>query len=361
MTRSLRTILTQVGSFVLAGLLLFLALRGLDVQDVGSALRGANYLWLVPMIVSLLASHWLRAWRWTMLIEALPEATPTSRPRVRVGDAFGALMIGYLVNYVAPRLGEVVRTANLATRRKLAFSSLFGTVVVERILDVLTLGLGLLSVVFLLRAQMTDLYDVFVSPLFQQLGAVPLLLTLLGTIVLAVAVFFVLRSYLRASTRATALWRQRVRPAAASFKSGMLTVIRSRRRTGLIVSTLAIWFCYAVAAHLPFVLLNMTGPFQITLLDSWCIMLLGAIGVALPSPGGTGTYHFITILVLTSFFGVAHAESATYAVLTHAAQLVLYAIVGFIVLIVQGSSIRRVTKQAADARGKTLDVETANQ
>lgn len=359
MTRRLRTILTQVGSFALAGLLLFLALRGLEVDEVVQALQGANYLWLVPMILVVLGSHWLRAWRWVMLIEALPEGERPLRRSVRTADAFGSLMIGYMVNYVAPRLGEVVRTANLSSRRKLRFSSLFGTVVVERILDVVSLGLGLVSVLFLLRAQMTDLYAVFVEPLHDQLGLVPLALIVCGTLALFLAVGLLMRSYLRASTRASEIWNRRVRPIASSFRSGLMTIVRARRRTGLIVSTIAIWFSYALAAHMPFLLLGMTTPFGISLLDSWSIMLLGAIGVALPSPGGTGTYHFITILVLTSFFGVTHAPAATYAVLTHAAQLVLYTVVGCLALLAQGSSLRRVTRQASSARGGALGVETS--
>ena len=358
MSRRLRTILTQVGSFALAGLLLFLALRGLDVEEVTSALRQANYLWLAPLVFVALLSHWLRAMRWIMLIEALP---PGERPHreVPTKEAFGALMLGYMVNYVAPRLGEVVRTANLSARQKIGFSSLFGTVVAERMVDVVALGLGLLSVVVLLRHRLEDLYLVFVEPLQTQLGIIPLLLVGLGTVLLFVAIFFLSRSYLRANERAQALWHGRLRPIAASFKSGLLSIVRSRRRVGLILTTVSIWFCYAIAAHMPFMLLNMSVPYDISLVDSWSIMLLGAVGIALPSPGGTGTFHFITILVLTTFFGVDHAPAATYAVLTHGAQLVLYAIVGFIVLLVQGSSLRGVTRAASKARSTTAPVETA--
>ncbi|HEX7071461.1 MAG TPA: lysylphosphatidylglycerol synthase transmembrane domain-containing protein [Rhodothermales bacterium] len=358
MSRRLRTILTQVGSFALAGLLLFLALRGLDLDEIGAALSDANYLWLIPLVLVVLASHWLRAWRWVMLIEALP---PDERPvrRVTTAEAFGAVLIGYMVNYVAPRLGEVVRTANLATRQKIGFSSLFGTVVVERILDVVVLLLGLLSVVVLLRHRIEDLYLVFVEPLRLELGLVPMLLVGLGTLALFAAIFFISRSYLRASTRASAIWKRRIRPLASSFKAGLLTIVRSRRRTGLIVSTLAIWSCYALAAHMPFYLLNMVEPYQISLVDSWSIMLLGAVGVALPSPGGTGTFHFITILVLTTFFDVARAPAAAYAVLTHGAQLVLYALSGFVALLAQGSSVRTLARRTAAAQESADGVERA--
>lgn len=351
MTRRLRTLLTQVGSFALAGLLLYLALRGLDGRELASALREADYIWLVPLVLVVLLSHWIRAWRWLILIEALPVGERPPR-RVPTSEAFGSLMIGYMVNYVAPRLGEVVRTANLSSRQKIRFSSLLGTVVVERVLDVAFLALGLISVMVLLRSQLGTLYRVFILPLHEELGIAVTLAIFAGTLALGLALLFILRSYVQQSASAVAFWHNRVRPVAHAFRDGVLTLVRARRRTALVLSTLAIWFCYALAAFLPLVLLNMSETYQLDLVDAWSIMLLGAVGVALPSPGGTGTYHFITIVVLTTFFGVARAPAAAYAVLTHAAQLVLYALVGFLALLVQGAKIRNVTRHAVETRAR---------
>lgn len=344
MPRKLRTLLAQVGSFLLAGLLLYLALRGVDFSQVSAALREANYLWLGPLTVIVLLAHWLRAWRWQMLLEALPG----SERRIPVGEAFSALMIGYLVNYAAPRLGEVVRTANLSARRRVSFSSIFGTVVIERILDAAALAIGLVSVVFLLRGRMGDLHRVFVEPL-GDVSFLPLALAALGIVLVSILVLVVGRSFIRRSTRASNLWTARVRPAATSFGEGFLTVFRSRRRLGLFTSTVLIWLCYLLMAHLPFVLLGMSGPYGVSLGDSWSIMLLGAIGIAIPSPGGTGSYHYITVVVLTSFFDFDRAAAATYAVLSHAAQLVLHVIVGFTCILIQGASLRSIRAQAAAA------------
>lgn len=356
MNRRLRTILTQVGSFVLAGLLLYLALRGLDGRELATALRDASYVWLIPLVVVVLLSHWIRAWRWLLLIDALPVGERPPR-RISTVDAFGSLMVGYMVNYAAPRLGEVVRTANLSTRRKIRFSSLFGTVVVERILDVVILVLGLGSVVFLLRGQLGMLHRVFILPLQEELGVVLMLALMVGTVAVGAGAALIVRSYVRQSEVAADFWQNRLRPVARSFRDGIMTLVRARRRSALVLSTLAIWFCYTLAAYLPFVLLNMHETFGIDLVDAWSIMLLGAVGVALPSPGGTGTYHFITIVVLTTFFGVARAPAAAYAVLTHASQLVLYALVGFIALVVQGTRLRSVAQHAAEAREQAQRTE----
>jgi len=348
--RRLRTIVTQVGSFLLAGALLYLALRGVDFAEVIQALRRADYVWLLPLAGIVLLSHWLRAWRWQMMLDALPAVGR----RIPVSEAFAALMIGYMVNYAAPRLGEVVRSANLSTRQHVPFSGIFGTVVVERILDAATLALGLASVVYLMRHRMADLHRVFVAPIAAEWSLLPVLLVAVMVIVLFVLLFAIARRYVRRSKRATTLWRGRIRPIAVSFRDGVLTLFRSRRRVGLVSSTMLIWLCYAVMAHLPFVMLGMTEVYGLSIVDAWSIMLLGALGFVVPSPGGVGSYHYITVLVLVSFFSVDRAPAATYAVFTHAAQLVLYVIVGFICIIVQGATLRSIKAQAASVEsGRT--------
>jgi hypothetical protein len=110
-------------------------------------------------------------------------------------------------------------------------------------------------------------------------------------------------------------------------------------------------------AHLPFIMLGMDQAFQISVLDSWSIMLLGAIGVAIPSPGGTGSYHYITIQTLVFLFGVDSESAATYAVLVHASQMVLYVVVGAVCLMLQGSSVRvlRARTMQAPERSRTSE------
>ena len=79
---------------------------------------------------------------------------------------------------------------------------------------------------------------------------------------------------------------------------------RARRPVALVVSTVLMWLCYVLMAHLPFVMLGMTDAYGLTLLDTWAIMALGALGIVVPSPGGVGSYHYITIQTLVHLFAV---------------------------------------------------------
>ncbi len=347
--------LVQAGSFLLAGVLLYLALQGVDFQEVGRALREADYRWIVPLGVATLLSHLLRAWRWQVLLEALPDEDDRPEPkRVSLKTAFYSLMIGYMVNYAAPRLGEVVRTANLSAREKLPFSGVLGTVVVERLLDALVLALGVLSAFFLLLDRSDTLQELFLDPMMEQLGRLPAL-ALLGVLIgVTVLLWLLFRSLLRQSESWAALfWKKRVRPVLVSFKDGLATVLRSPRRVVLVVSTTAIWACYLLMAYLPFVMFGMASTYDLSMLDGWSIMMLGAVGVAIPSPGGVGSYHYIVIKTLVFLYGVAEAEAAAYAVFVHGGQLVLYAVVGFLCILLQGSSLGAIRRTARTAQTAT--------
>ncbi len=250
-------------------------------------------------------------------------------------------MIGYMVNYAAPRLGEVARTANLSARSRIGFSSLFGTVVVERILDVVVLAAGIVSVFVLLIDRLGTIDELFVAPLANQLGRIPALGVGLVTAGVGLLVLFLFRRLLRDDASSTSrFWSRRAVPILTSFRDGLATLLRSRERTALAVGTVAMWFFYLLMAYVPFLMLDMVGTYDISLLDAWSIMILGAIGVVIPSPGGTGSYHYITIQTLVYLFAVSPEAAATYAVLSHAAQLVLYVIAGAVCLVLQGSGVR---------------------
>lgn len=336
MTARTRRRLAQVGSFVLAAVLLWLALRGVDLGKVARALRTADYRWLAPLAGLMLVSHLLRAWRWLLLLRAT-DAPPGSRPGTLRG-AFYSVMIGYMINYAAPRLGEAARTANLAARTRRPFSGIFGTVVVERVLDTAVLAAALASTVFLLADQLGVLSERFLTPALGQLQAIPIGGVLaVGAGLLAAGALTVWG--LRRRTGWKSVWNERVRPVLASFKDGVLSLGRTGRPWALTVSTAGIWVCYGLMSYLPLRILEMAGLYDLSLADGWCLMALGAIGIAVPSPGGTGSYHYITIQSLVWLFAVPEAPATAYAVLTHGAQLVVYVVVGFACLLAQGRTL----------------------
>lgn len=341
MSDRLKTALTLAASFALGGGLLWLALQGVDLASVGEALSGAHWGWLLPLILVTVAAHALRAWRWRLLLGAMPgEHRPVS-----FGDAFASLLVGYLVNQAAPRLGEFARAGNLASRSDHSFAGVFGTVVAERVLDVVTLALALGSVGLLFGDRLADVAGTFAANAEAGLAALPVSGVVLGLGALVTGVGMLALGWL-------ALRRggDRVRGLVAGFRDGLVSLLRVRQRAALVGSTFGIWALYGLMSYIPLRMLGMATPYDLGVLDAWAVMNVGAIGMSLPAPGGTGSYHYAVVQTLVLLFGVAQAEAASYALLTHAAQLVLLCLLGIAALVWQGTSFGAVTARAREAQ-----------
>ena len=352
MSSRLRTGLALAGSVALGGGLLFVALRGADLASVAAELRAGEWAWLAPLTAVTVASVLIRAWRWAILLDTLPQADGTPQPsRTPFAAAYHSTMVGYLVNLAVPRLGEVVRAGNLAARRPLGFAAVVGTVVAERLLDLGMLVLALASVALLfgerLSAVAGEASRGFAALLAGLPRALDVLLVVAGLCVVAVVAGLAVRA--RARRTSGPARPSRFAGLAAQFRDGALTVVRTGRPAAIVGSTLAIWACYATMAYLPLRVFGMaSGPAGLSLLDGWALMTVGAVGMALPAPGGAGSYHYVTIQALVLLFGVAVSPATSYAVLAHAAQLVFYALGGALSLLVQGSGLRAATAAARE-------------
>jgi hypothetical protein len=336
----MKRLLSFVFSILLGGILLYLALRGVPMAELGEALAGARYVWLAPLIVVVVASHAIRAYRWKLLLEAVPDpATRQPAGAVSFFAAFLSVLIGYFVNLATPRLGEIVRSANLARQEKKRISGVMGTVVVERLFDSLVLLLAIAAMLAIYSGRLQGIGEGFTSPLLglwqwtSRGGVFVLAAAGVGAVVTGVLA-------VRAARRSDRPWIRRLRSAAHSFRDGLYSLHRSPRRLSILVSTIAMWFGYVLMAYIPLRMLDLHTRFDLGLGDAFGIMVFGSLGIALPAPGGTGSYHYFTRLALVHVFGVEAGAAVVYAVLAHGVQLVLYLCLGVAALLAQGLSWR---------------------
>ena len=264
---------------------------------------------------------------------ALPSATkPVSKT-----IAFNSVMIGLAVNYLISRVGELVRAGNLSRHEKLPYAGVFGTIVTERVMDVGMLGFGIvLSLVLLSGPQRMSMHEYMIEPAISAVASLSLFTVIMGVVVLALLLWWLV---MNRSVRN--FYQSFVSPTWATFKGGMAAAHRSPRRILLVLTTLGIWFLYALMAYIPLQMFDMTGPYNLDLVDSFVIMFLGALGIIVPTPGGAGSFHYVTVLILTVFYSVAEPLAATYAVFVHGSQLVLYLAVGVVVLAFQDANFSR--------------------
>ena len=313
----LRTLALRLLSVLVAVFLIWLSLRGVDFADFVEAMRAAHYIWIVPVVGATLFSHWIRAYRWQVLVKALPN---DSSSRIPTSELFASVMIGYMVNYALPRVGEVARCTHLSTRHRMSFPALLGTVAIERVADVLVLGLGLIVTALFLRGRLQSMFELVEWPQF------PWVWIGICCLILAIVIYFGLRS------NAASSLRTRLLSLITAFVDGLKTIVRTPERWRLVWTTALMWLTYGLMAYIPFLMFDLQSSDGLSYWDGLAIMFIGVLGMVVPTPGGAGTFHYITVLTLTVVYGITHSDAGAYAVFVHGAQLLLYLASGALVL-----------------------------
>jgi uncharacterized protein (TIRG00374 family) len=284
---------------------------------VAGALTRANFLYLLPAIAVFFCGVWLRSMRWRVLLgPALRAENMPLPPTVRL---FQVLVVGFTVNNVLPaRLGELARAYLLWHRERIEPGATIATIVLERVLDGLTLltfaGLAALVVPFPpeLRQAAWATAAIFLTA---TVGLVAFMLWPAPFVALAMRVFHFLPE------RFARLGEHLV----LSFVDGLAVLRHGRSLAAVLALSLAAWLAEASMYYV--IMLGFPFPARPE------AALLGAaaanIGTMIPSsPGYVGTFDLPLQLVLTQVFGVAAAEATSYTLVLHAALVLPVVLLG---------------------------------
>jgi len=317
-TRRLGKIL--LGLAVSIGLLTYF-FWDVDVRVITDRLRQTLWAYLVLSIALNFISLWMRALRWYYLFP--PGAHPS--------HLFRALTIGYMGNNLLPlRAGELVRIY-VVTRRGLRFGTTFATVVVERILDGLAVGLIVAGLLLVVPVPRELRWSIFVFLAVDLVG----ILLLAGIAILPRAFRTVIETLF---SRAGWLRRRLI-----GLLDTMIEGLAASRYSGRIAaSSVGIWLFFAMsiwtalhAAHL-----------DLPLTAAWTVVAFLGLGVSLPSsPGFIGVVQAATVLAL-ALFAVPRTEALSFSLLMHASQFFPVTILGLLYLVVEEVSLGEVTRGA---------------
>ena len=298
---------------VVSAVCIWLLLRSVDLGKVGETLSRADPFWIGVTLVIIFAAVLLRCWRWQLLF--LPH------DRISFWGAFSSTMIGYMFNTVLPgRVGELARAALVSQTERVGTGRALGTILVEKILDVLVLllllGILIPSLPPLPAVQIGDA-TVRIDPRAIGAGA--------AVIFGSVAVAFFLMSQMRGPV---VQWVERhldnapvigrLKPSAlVEMVLGSADSLRQPRLLALLTN---IAIARAFGLDVPW-----TGPAL--------VLALTNLGMTIPSaPGYVGVYHIIATAAMTPF-GVSSDAAAAYAIGAHALAFGSFLLVGALVLL----------------------------
>ena len=304
--------------FLSVGVFLFwLVYRKTNFSEIWSLVKETKWAWVLLSIGLGLLSHILRSLRWKLLIRPLGY-------NPRFTTLFYSVMIMYFSNLAIPRSGELIRCATASKYEKIPFSSLLGTVVTERIIDMLMLIILTVIVIFSQMGLVIDFvkdHPTINNTLSDFSKSLPILL-FLG--VLSLVVIFLLykfRHRLRKNKLIDKLYKFTV-----EFWYGIKTVANLDGKWMFIFYTLGIWLLYFLMIYVVFKAFDFTAG--LNLLQGLVVFVLASFGMVFPSPGGMGSWHFMAIEALKLYGIAGEPYGRAFAFVAHESQLFMLITVG---------------------------------
>jgi glycosyltransferase 2 family protein len=323
-------------------------LRDANIADVWTQVQHARISLLVLAFACVLATYWARAIRWHYLL------APVGHARFR--SVFRATVIGFAALAILPaRVGDVLRPYLLARREGLSTTATFATIVLERVLDLIAV-LTLLAIYVWGFAGDNGLPERLLRPI--EVSA-----TLAAAIAaLLLGVMWVLGTHPeRIGALAAAGARilpgrlsDRVGQLASTFSGGFAAARDPRALLLAVLWSFPLWLAIAAEAWAVTVAFGIAMPFAGTFL----LQSLLVIGVAVPTPGGVGSYHEAYRIGVTTFFGAPNDRAVAAAIVTHAISFVPVVLLGVVFMAQDGLSVSGL-KDLAGAARKTDEKEGA--
>jgi uncharacterized protein (TIRG00374 family) len=296
--------------------------RDIDLNILFNKVKKADFTFVYISIALSLISHFLRGYRWTLLLKPIQYNVGSFR-------AFIAVMVGYFANLLLPRMGEITRCAILKKTDNVAIPASFGTVISERILDLILLSLLIFSTIIIEFKTLKNFLVEFINSLIRNLNVTNYLI-LAGIVlaVLMVAIFLYRRN--RTSIKSTTFYK-RLRPMIYDLISGLRSIGNVKEKMAFFISTLLIWVLYYLMSYI--IVFSFPETSGLDFYAGLSILMAGGLGMAAPVQGGIGTYHAFVggVLIL---YGISKEDGVLFATLLHTSQFVSIIIFGGISFII---------------------------
>ncbi|GAB3878610.1 lysylphosphatidylglycerol synthase transmembrane domain-containing protein [Hymenobacter segetis] len=338
--KHLLTIVKYVLLLSISVALMWYAVRGQDLSRIGHYIATANYFWLTLTLTLSALGYFSRAYRWQMQLDASQTPAP-------YWAVYHAMMVGYLANLVLPRMGEVIRCSVLRRTSGVPVQVALGTVVTERVIDVLVL-LGL--VVSLLLLDFNTFWN-FVT--VQVLGGryealarnrTPLLIAaVIAGVLLLAAGYALFRNLER--LRQNAFFNKGIL-FVKGLLAGVFSVLKLEKKGVFLLHTLFTWAVYYLMDYLAFFCFPET--YNLDMKAGLAVLTFGAFGMAAPVAGGIGPFHVMVQGILL-VYGVSKEAGIAYALVVHGAQTLLVVLMGGISFVAVAAADKRSLLTEAEA------------
>ncbi len=324
---NLRDIIVYLISLATGIGLLIYTFRGVSLKEIGVELSNINYFYLLLFVFIIFLGTFLRALRWKYMIISFKE-------NVRLKNLLEAVIIGYGVNVALPRFGEIARSLYIGSAERISRSSALGTIVVERVFDLIFLILSVLISLLIFGDELSSRYGWIYNSIY------------FGTVILIFAfvfLFLVIKFQNIIVEKIDKLFNKlnlklfnRATEITSKVIDGFDSIKTKENYFMIFILTAVLWFTYAFGSYIGLLALNMDKIQHVDFASGLIIMSITTFGIMIPIPGSTGSYHAFCKSVLTMLLGFDVKISLAYAVLTHLLNTLPFVIVTSYILIKKG-------------------------
>ena len=280
------------------------ALKGLEdcnlLDKVMSDFKTVNYFWILMMTFAFALSNLSRAIRWNMLMKPLGY-------KPRLINSWLTIILGYFANLGLPRIGEIVRVATLSKYEKLSPEKVMGTVVVDRIIDVISI---LIVTAIVLILEYDRIWGYFKEQMalgdkIQGFLSSNLFFGFIAVLMLILILVITLRNKIGQSKLFL-----KIKELFIGFSEGIKTVSKLDKPWLFLLHSINIWFMYFMMMYLTFFSFEPTS--HLSALAALTVFVTGGWGIVIPSPGGMGTFHLLVVAVL-GMYGINGDDAFSFA------------------------------------------------
>ena len=288
--------------------LVWYSLSQISLSELLEYFKKADYSWIILGMFLGLLSHLSRAYRWQFQLEPMGY-------NIKLGNSIMAVFATYLINYTIPRAGEVARASILTNYEGVPFEKGFGTIVAERIADMIVM-LGIIAVTLFLQ------FDFIYGFLIEKFDPVKVILALIGLVVLVL--FFII--FIKRSSAKIAL---KIKSFVNGLIEGALSIFKMKKKWAFIFHTLFIWGMYVLMFYVTSFTLESTSdiPFAAILIG----FIAASFSIAATN-GGIGSYPEAIVLAF-SLFNLPEDPSRAFGWIMWASQTILLIVCGGVSLI----------------------------
>ena len=298
---------------MLGGAILYWMYRDFDFEKVRQVmLYEMDWTWMLLSFPFGILAQALRGWRWRQTL-----APVTGRPRSSVGVC--SIFLSYAASLVVPRIGEFTRCAVLKRWEGMSFTKALGTVVTERIVDML-LMLVIVGATLLLEM---STFGTFFKQTGTNIGGILSGFSWAGWLVTAICIVAI-GILLYVLLRNLSIYNK-VKTTVADIWQGVLSLKSVRSVPLFVLMTVGIWLCYFLHYFLTFFCFDFTA--HLGLSCALVTFVVGSIAVIVPTPNGAGPWHFAvkTMLIL---YGVQDDQALYFVLIVHTVQTLLVVVLG---------------------------------